>query len=109
MSRSPGVILLGLLALAVAGCKLDPDSGFVEIKRKITLQRGDVLLVNKTAVMDFAARESAVIKQPAGNTTLALKRGERIEKLCEFSVGKNRLTTVTLVYTNALVRCSTQS
>jgi hypothetical protein len=50
-----------------------------------------------------------VIKQPAGTTTLALKRGERLEKLCEVPISKNRLTTVTLTAANALVRCTTQS
>ena len=109
MSGRSRAILLALLALAAAGCVPDSDSGFVEIRRKVTLQRDDVLLINKTAVTDLAAKDSAVIKQPTGSTTLTLKRGERVEKLCEFAVSRNRVTTVTLVYTNALVRCSTQS
>jgi hypothetical protein len=67
------------------------------------------VIVNKTAVTNLAARESTVIKQPAGMTTLTLKRGERVEKLCEFPISKNRLTTVTLTAANALVRCTTQS
>ena len=67
------------------------------------------LIVNKTTVTNLAAKEFAVIKQPTGTTTLSLKRGERVEKLCEFPISKNRLTTVTLTTTNALVRCTTQS
>ncbi len=67
------------------------------------------MIVNKTTVTNLAAKESAVIKQPTGTTTLSLKRGERVEKLCEFPISKNRLTTVTLTTTNALVRCTTQS
>jgi hypothetical protein len=93
--------------IGLSGCV--PESGFVEIKRKVALHRSDVLMVNKTAIADFATRESMVIKQPAGMTTLALKRGERVEKLCEFPISKNRLTTVTLTAANALVRCTTQS
>jgi hypothetical protein len=102
------------LAIFAIGCGVGlsgciPESGFVEIKRKAVLHRDDVVIVNKTAVINLAARESAVVKQPAGMTTLSLKRGERVEKLCEFPISKNRLTTVTLTAANALVRCTTQS
>jgi len=107
MTNAFRAILLACCSLGLASC--GPESGFVEIKRKVALQRDDVLLVNKTEVANLASKESAVVKQPAGNTTLALKRGERIEKLCEFPIGKNRLTTVTLTYVNTLVRCTTQS
>jgi len=107
MSKTPLAIVVACCAVALAGCI--PESGFVEIKRKAVLHRDDVVMVNKTAVANLATRESAVIKQPAGMTTLALKRGERVEKLCEFPISKNRLTTVTLTTVNALVRCTTQS
>ena len=107
MTKVFRAVLLTYCSLGLAGC--DPESGFVEIKRKVPLQRDDVLIVNKTEVPNLASKESAVVQQPTGNTTLALKRGERIEKLCEFPISKNRLTTVTLTYVNALVRCTTQS
>jgi hypothetical protein len=107
MIRSLLAIAVACSGIGLSGCA--PESGFVEIKRKVALHRDDVLMVNKTAVPNFAGRESAVIKQPPGMTTLTLKRGERIEKLCEFPISKNRLTTVTLTAANALVRCTTQS
>jgi len=107
MTNSLKAVLATCCSLALSGCV--PETGFVEIKRKVALHRDDVVMVNKTAVTSLAARESTVIKQPAGLTTLALKRGERIEKLCEFPISKNRLTTVTLTAANALVRCTTQS
>jgi hypothetical protein len=107
MTRRLLAIVVACCGIGLAGCV--PESGFVEIKRKVALHRGDVLMVNKTAVTDFAARESMVIKQPAGMTTLALRRGERVEKLCEIPISKNRVTTVTLTAANALVRCTTQS
>ena len=107
MTRPLLGILVACCGIALSGCV--PESGFVEIKRKVALHRDDVLMLNKTAVPNFAARESTVIKQPTGMTTLALKLGERIEKLCEFPISKNRLTTVTLTAANALVRCTTQS
>jgi hypothetical protein len=107
MTRSLLATTVVCAGIGLTGCV--PESGFVEIKRKVTLHRGDVLMINKTAVTDFATRESMVIKQPAGTTTLALKRGERLEKLCEVPISKNRLTTVTLTAANALVRCTTQS
>jgi hypothetical protein len=106
MTRPLLAIFVACCGIGLSGCV--PESGFVEIKRKVTLHRDDVLMLNKTAVPNFA-RESTVIKQPAGMTTLALKRGERIEKLCEFPISKNRLTTVTLTAASALVRCTTQS
>ena len=109
MTCSPRAAATALLCFGLAGCQVGSDSGFVEIKRKAPLQRDDVLLVNKTSVADLAAKESAIVKLPAGTTTLTLKRGERQEKLCEFSVNKNRVTTVTLTYSNALVRCAAQS
>jgi hypothetical protein len=107
MTRVFAALVLACAGLGLAGCV--PESGFVEIKRKVPLQRDDVLIVNKTTVVNLAQRDSAVVKQPTGNTTLTLKRGERQEKLCEFSVNKNRVTTVTLTVSNALVRCSAQS
>jgi hypothetical protein len=107
MTRFSKAALLAFCSVSFAGCV--QESGFVEIKRKVTLHRDDVLIVNKTEVTNLAYREAAVVKQPTGMTTLTLRRGERVEKLCEFPVSKNRLTTVTLTYTNALVRCSTQS
>ena len=107
MTRVFAALVLACASLALAGC--GPESGFVEIKRKAPLQRDDVLIVNKTAVVNLASKDSAVVKQPTGNTILTLKRGERQEKLCEFSVNKNRVTTVTLTVSNALVRCSAQS
>lgn len=107
MTRSSLAVLLTCCGVGLAGCV--PESGFVEIKRKVALHRDDVLIVNKTTVTNLAARESAVVKQPAGMTTLTLKRGEKVEKLCEFAISKNRLTTVTLTSANALVRCTTQS
>jgi hypothetical protein len=107
MTRSLLAIAVACAGIGLSGCV--PESGFVEIKRKVALHRDDVLMVNKTAVANFSGRESAVIKQPAGMTTLALKRGERVEKLCEVPISKNRLTTVTLTAANALVRCTTQS
>ena len=100
-------ILAAGCAVALSGCI--PESGFVEVRRKAALHRDDVVMINATAVAGLATRDSAVVKQPAGTTTLTLKRGERVEKLCEFQVSKNRLTTVTLTATNALVRCTTQS
>lgn len=109
MTSRTKVMLTALLCLGAAACMPEQDTGFVEIKRKIALQRDDVLLINKTAVTDLATKDSAIVKQPTGSTTLMLKRGERQEKLCEFTVGKNRVTTVTLNQANALVRCSTQS
>ena len=107
MSNSLKVLFAAGCGLVLSGCV--PETGFVEIKRKVALHRDDVVMVNTTAVANLAARESTVIKQPAGLTTLALKRGERTEKLCEFPVSKNRLTTVTLTAANAIVRCMTQS
>jgi hypothetical protein len=107
MKTSSRAVLLICCGAGLAGCV--PESGFVEIKRKAALHRDDVLLVNKTTVTNLAAKESAVIKQPTGTTTLSLKRGERVEKLCEFLISKNRLTTVTLTTANALVRCTAQS
>jgi hypothetical protein len=107
MTRYLIAIAAACAGIGLSGCV--PDSGFVEIKRKVAFHRDDVLMINKTAVPNFAGRESSVIKQPAGMTTLALKRGERIEKLCEFPISKNRLTTVTLTAANALMRCTTQS
>ena len=107
MTRISRAILLLCCGVGLAGCV--PESGFVEIKRKTALHRDDVVIINKTTVANLAAKKSAVIKQPTGTTTLSLKRGERVEKLCEFPISKNRLTTVTLTTTNALVRCTTQS
>jgi hypothetical protein len=107
MTRSSRAILLICGGIGLAACV--PESGFVEIKRRAALHRDDVLIVNKTTVTNLAAKDSAVIKQPTGVTILSLKRGERVEKLCEFPISKNRLTTVTLTTTNALVRCMTQS
>lgn len=107
MTRLRPSVLLASCAVSVAACV--PESGFVEIKRKVTLHRDDVLVINRTTVTNLHSKDSAVVKQPAGMTTLSLKRGERVEKLCEFPIAKNRLTTVTLTSVNALVRCKTQS
>ena len=63
MTRPLLAIFVACCGIGLAGCV--PESGFVEIKRKVALHRDDVLMLNKTAVTEFR-RQGVDRHQAAG-------------------------------------------
>lgn len=107
----PRLVQAVLLAagLGLAGCDWSAETGFVEVKKNFpALAAGDSLLVNSTT-LELGSRSSLVVQQPTGTASLQLKHGETSRKLCEFSVRKNRVVTLTVAAANGSLRCTVQS
>lgn len=98
-----------LVGMSLAGCDWHEETGFVEVKRNfVTLAAGDVLALNANP-LDLGNRTSLVVQQPSGTASIQVKHGETSRKLCEFTVRRNRVVTVTLAAANGSLRCSVQS
>jgi hypothetical protein len=105
-------IVAGACILAgIGGCDWKEDTGFVEIRRVGILNLGgdDQLVFNSTEIANLAQKDHIIIQEPVGAANLQLKRGEKVQKLCDLEVRKNRVVTLILTSVNTIMRCSVQT
>jgi hypothetical protein len=96
-----GVVAAGL---ALAGCNLPGDAGYVEIRTVPATSRVPVLYLD-TVKLAPVQKGVAVLKQRAGTAKLfADSMGGQVA-LCDIAVRKNRITTVTVSVLDRPPRC----
>jgi hypothetical protein len=90
--------------LALAGCNLPGDTGYVEI-RTVPLNARPPVLYLDTAKLDPVQKGVAVLKQRTGTTKLFADGSGGHVALCDIAVRKNRITTVTVSVLDRPPRC----
>jgi len=86
-----------VLAVAgfVAGC--EDDRGYVEVKTNYVIRPGDVYWVGELQVAPAPSGQiDAVIGAPVGSLDIYIRRGAAKITVCDVTVAKNRIVTVTI-------------
>jgi hypothetical protein len=107
MRAVAGWLAAALLAtFALAGCKFEPDMGFIEIKTvPISLVSAPPLYLDSER-LDPLKKGNAVLRQHVGTTKLQIEAGNgNLAALCELVVKKNRITSVTVSTAERPPRC----
>jgi hypothetical protein len=90
--------------LALAGCNLSSDAGYVEI-RTVPLNARPPVFYLDGAKLDPVRKGVAVLKQRTGTAKLFADGVGGQVALCEIAVRKNRITTVTVSVLDRPPRC----
>jgi hypothetical protein len=99
-------LILVLSGLALAGCNLQGEVGYVEIKTVPASPRTVPPLYLDQTRIEPIKKGVAVLRQRAGTTTLSTESGGgQLAVLCEIVVKKNRITTVTVSVLDRPPRC----
>jgi hypothetical protein len=106
MRAAAGRLILALSGLALAGCNIPGDVGYVEIKTVPTSPRTSPSLYLDQTKLDPIKKGVAVLRQRPGTAKLAAEAGSgQLAVLCEVVVKKNRITTVTVSVLERPPRC----
>ncbi|MPZ39395.1 MAG: hypothetical protein GEU95_15340 [Rhizobiales bacterium] len=92
--------------LALTGCNLQGDTGYVEIRTVPAASQRLPSLFLDSQKLEPVRKGVAVLKQRAGTTQLSAEGSGRSQVvLCEIVVRKNRITTVTVSMLERPPRC----
>ena len=93
-------------AVALAGCNLPGDTGYVEIRTVPVASATSLPLYLDTVKLDPVRKGVAVLKHRTGTVRLATEGGAgQLAVLCDLVVKKNRITTVTVSVLERPPRC----
>lgn len=96
----------GLVAALLAGCIPGEESGFVQIKTVPTLAGAALAFYLDDAKLEPLKNGEALLAHKTGTSKLQVEAGGRqLASLCEIVVGKNRITTVTILTVSRPPRC----
>jgi len=91
-------------SLALAGCNIAGETGYVEIRTVPATSRTPALYLDAVK-LDPVQKGVAVLKQRTGTTRLFADSVAGQVPLCEIAVRKNRITTVTVSVLDRPPRC----
>ncbi len=106
MIRAAAGLLAAVAPLALAGCDPRGDTGYVEIKAvPLSSVSAPALYLDSVKVTPLK-KGVAVLRQRVGTARLATDGGGgELFKLCDISVKKNRITSVTISVLERPPRC----
>ena len=94
------------LAVVLAGCAPSGgDAGYAEIALAFLRTAGDVYRLNAVPLDELKGKASAIVREPVGTGRLELERYGRLYLLCNFTVRKNRIVTVTVLSASGGFQC----
>jgi hypothetical protein len=98
------------IAISPSACTPQAETGFVEIKRTFPQTSQGVYRLNgeDVAGLEPGAAATVVVRQKTGATKVEFYRDTRTYLLCDFTLGRNRIVTVTLFLDNREIKCSVQ-
>ncbi len=90
------------LILALWACFFcDKSTGYLEVSSTYEIRRDDAYTVgDETVIASRAGKIDTVVSLPVGTASLALKRSGASYPLCNVTIKKNRIVTVTLSMSN---------
>ncbi len=95
-----------LAAVALAGCDLNGDMGYVEIKTVPVAPVTEANLFLDSTKVAPVKNGQALLRMPVGSHQLRIARGDgKTALLCDLVVKKDRITTVTVSVMERPPRC----
>lgn len=107
-ARAATPALAAALAIALGGCQLTDETGFVEVKRQFAPPPTGVFRLNGEDIPGIATAGPAattVVRQKTGAMRIDFIRDGQVYALCRFDLRKNRIVTVTLYLEAREIRC----
>jgi hypothetical protein len=106
MRSAAGALASAVLAVGVAACTFERETGYVEIKTvPVTAFTQPVFYIDAVK-LDPAKKGNAVLRQTVGIRKLQVDGlGGQLLSLCEIEVKKNRVTSVTVSVVDRPPRC----
>ena len=99
-------VALAAASLALGGCNLPGDTGYVEIRTVPIASSSAPSLYLDTVKLDPVRKGVAVLKQRTGTVKLATDSGGgQLALMCDIEVKKNRITSVTVSVMSRQPRC----
>ena len=99
------VLVAAVAALALAGCNVQGEVGYVEIRTVPASSRAPVFYLD-AAKLDPVQKGTALLKQRTGTAKLSVEGAGGVPApLCDIVVRKNRITTVTVSVMDRPPRC----
>lgn len=97
---------MSVAAFALASCKFEDGSGFVQIKTVPAIPLAQPVLYLDSVKLEALKKGEAIFTRRAGTIKLQVDGpGGNLAAICEVVVRKNRITTVTISTTERPPRC----
>jgi len=101
-------IIAASLGSVLAGCDMEGDFGYAEIRINYLRPASDLFRLSSLALDELKAKNVTVVRQAVGMRKLELARNDKIYPLCSFDVQKNRIVTVTVSTSGGSLQCLIQ-
>lgn len=108
-ARLAAVAAAALAVVAVAACKFESSTGYVEIRTVPVTPPAHMALFLDSVRLEPLKKGSAVLRQGVGTHKLGFGTSGEPTTLCELVVRKDRITTVTVSMLDRPPRCQCRS